>query len=99
MNDLRYAVRLLRRAPGYAAVAILTIALGIGATTTLFSVAYGVLWKPLPWPHADRAVVLKETRGGNPPRFGAFSNAAYLAWREQPTTSFAFIAGPVSACW
>jgi putative ABC transport system permease protein len=49
-------------------------------------VAYGVLWKPLPWPHAGRVVVLKETRGGNPPRFGAFSNAAYLSWREQPTT-------------
>jgi putative ABC transport system permease protein len=65
---------------------IVMMALGIGATTSLFSVAYGVLWKPLPWPHASRLVVLKETRGGNPPRFGAFSNAAYLAWHEQPTT-------------
>jgi putative ABC transport system permease protein len=86
MQDIRYAARLARRQPRHAVLTIVMMALGIGATTSLFSVAYGVLWKPLPWPHASRLVVLKETRGGNPPRFGAFSNAAYLAWREQPTT-------------
>ena len=86
LQDLRYAARLARRQPRHALLTIGMTALGIGATTALFSVAYGVLWKPLPWPHADRVVVLKETRGGNPPRFGAFSNAAYLAWREQPAT-------------
>ena len=57
------------------------MALGIGATTILFSVTYGVLVKPLPWANADRVVVLKETRGGSAPRFGDFTNAAYLAWR------------------
>ena len=72
---------------GFALLAVLTMALGIGATTALFSVTYGVLMKPLPWPIADRLVVLKETRGGNAPRFGSFSNAAYLAWREQPRRS------------
>src|SRR5262245_7364033 len=86
LHDLRYAARLAWRQPRHTLLTIGMTALGIGATTALFSVAYGVLWKPLPWPHADRVVVLKETRGGNPPRFGAFSNAAYLAWREQPTT-------------
>ena len=86
LQDLRYAARLARRQPRHALLTIGMTALGIGATTALFSVAYGVLWKPLPWPHANRVVVLKETRGGNPPRFGAFSNAAYLAWREQPAT-------------
>ena len=86
LQDLRYAARLARRQPRHTLLTIGMTALGIGATTALFSVAYGVLWKPLPWPHADRVVVLKETRGGNPPRFGAFSNAAYLAWREQPAT-------------
>jgi putative ABC transport system permease protein len=85
-QDLRYSTRLLRRQARHALLTILTMALGVGATTTLFSVAYGVLMKPLPWPHGDRIVELKEMRGGNTPRFGAFTNAAYLAWREQPTT-------------
>ena len=62
------------------------MALGIGATTVLFSVTYGVLMKPLPWPNASRIVVLKETRGGSAPRFGEFTNAAYLAWRDEPST-------------
>ena len=62
MPDVRYAVRLLRRDPVYAAVAILSMALGIAATTTLFSVAYGVLLKPLPWPEADRIMRVVETR-------------------------------------
>jgi putative ABC transport system permease protein len=85
-HDVRYAARLLRRQPRYALLVSVTMALGIGATTTLFSVAYGVLMKPLPWSNADRLVVLEETRGGRRPRFGSFSNAAYLAWREQATT-------------
>lgn len=66
---------------------VLTMALGIGATTALFSVTYGVLLKPLPWDSADRLVLLKERRGGHAPRFGSFSNAAYLAWRDQPSTN------------
>jgi len=86
MHDIRYAARLLRRQPRFALLAALTMALGIGATTTLFSISYGVLMKPLPWPSADRIVVLKETRGGNPPRFGSFTNTAYAAWREQAST-------------
>jgi len=86
VQDVRYAARLLRRQPRHALLTILTMALGIGATTVLFSVTYGVLMKPLAWPHSDRIVVLKETRGGSAPRFGAFTNAAYLAWREEATT-------------
>jgi predicted permease len=85
-QDLRYAARMLRRHARFTALAALTMALGIGATTTLFSVTYGVLAKPLPWPHADRVVVLEETRGGKAPRFGQFSSTAYLAWREEATT-------------
>ncbi len=86
VNDLRYAARLLRRQRRYSILAIFTIALGIAATTILFSVTYGVLFKPLPWPNGDRLVLLKETRGGKPPRFGSVTNAAYLAWREKPAT-------------
>jgi len=85
-QDVRYAVRVLRRQPGFALLVILTMALGIGATTTLFTVTHGVLMKPLPWPDADRLVALKETRGGHAPRFGSFSNTAYLAWREEAST-------------
>ena len=86
MHDLKYAVRLLRRQPKPALLIIVTMALAIGATTALFSVTYGVLLKPLRWSNADRIVVLRETRGGSAPRFGEFTNAAYLAWRDHATT-------------
>ncbi len=85
-GDLRYAARLLRRQPRHALLTVLTMALGIGATTVLFSVTYGVLVKPLPWANAGRVVVLKETRGGSAPRFGDVTNAAYLAWRDESAT-------------
>jgi predicted permease len=86
LQDLRYGWRLLRRQPGFAAIMILTMGLGIGATTALFTITYSVLMRPLPWRDADRLVVLKETRGGRSPRFGSLSNAAYLAWSDAPAT-------------
>jgi predicted permease len=85
-HDVTYSLRLLRRQPRVALLVILTMALGISATTVLFSVTYGVLLKPLPWAHGDRLVLLQETRGGAAPRFGAMTNAAFLAWREQAAT-------------
>lgn len=87
VHDLRHAARLLRREPGYAAIAILAIALGIGATTTLFSVTYGVLLKPLPWPQPDRLVRLEERRGGRTGRIPwTITNGTYLAWRDSSST-------------
>jgi len=86
LQDATYAARVLRRQPRFAILVVLTMAVGIGSTTVLFSVTYGVLMKPLPWRSADTLVVLKETRGGNPPRFGSLSNTAYFAWRGQATT-------------
>jgi len=86
-QDLRFAARMLKHSPGFAAVVILTMALSIGATTTFFSLAYGVLMRPLPWPGADRLIRLQETRGGRVSRIPwTISNAAYLAWRDNPST-------------
>ncbi|MGH9518238.1 MAG: ABC transporter permease, partial [Terriglobales bacterium] len=62
-QDLRYALRSLRRAPGYAVAVVLTLALGIGANSAIFSLAYGVLWKPLPYPQASRLVDLRQGNG------------------------------------
>ena len=87
LQDARYAMRLLRRQPAYAALVIATMALGIAATTALGSVAYGVLLKPLPWADAPRLVRLYETRQGSTKRFGPiFTNGTYLAWRDASRT-------------
>jgi predicted permease len=87
LADLRYARRTLGRSPGFTALAVLTLALGIGATTALFSATYGVLHRPLPWPNSERLVRLTETRQGRSGRVpGTISNAAYLAWSDRPGT-------------
>ena len=86
-QDTRYAARLLRKRPGATVVSMITMALGIGATTVLFSVAWGVLFKPLPWPDADRLVRLSETRQGSTRRLPPLmTNGTYLSWQESPST-------------
>jgi predicted permease len=86
-HDARYAWRLLRTHPGYTAVVVATMALGIAAATVVGSVAYGVLLKPLPWADAPRLVRLYETREGSTRRFKPMmTNVSYRAWRDDMRT-------------
>jgi putative ABC transport system permease protein len=66
VQELWYAIRTIRRTPGLATIAIFTLALGIGANTTIFSVVDAALLRPLPFPHSDRLVRIWSTRNGTP---------------------------------
>jgi putative ABC transport system permease protein len=81
IQDLRYGARVLRKSPGFTAVALLTLALSIGANTAIFSILYGILLRPLPYKDASRLIVLHETT----PKVGTVSVSYpnFLDWRAQ----------------
>src|SRR6187401_1444631 len=87
LSDIRYAFRMMARQPGFAALAILAFALGIGANTAIFSVVNAVLLRPLPYPHSERLVLLRERLLG-PSGFesGSVSYMNYLDWRAAQKT-------------
>ena len=86
-RDLRFGWRKLRSSPGFTAAAVLTLALGIGATTAIFSTVHAVLLRPLPFPEPDRLVKVWETSPQGV-ETNVVSGGNYMAWREQAGSSF-----------
>ena len=84
-RDIRHGVRVLRRAPGFTASALATLALGIGATSAIFSVVRTVMFEPLPYHEPNRIVAVWETNRGGTTR-NVIAPANFVAWRERTRT-------------
>src|SRR5688572_26203762 len=94
-QDLRHGARLLWRAPGFAVAAIATIALGIGTSTAIFSVAYGVSLRPLPYPEPDRLIRIYEANPASGQLKSDVSEGAFDDWRNgAPSIEAAAAVGP-----
>ena len=95
MNDLKFALRQLGKSPGFTFVAVLTLALGIGANTAIFSVVEGVLLRPLPFPHSERLVRIYEALDENGARSASLnlSDRTVARFRELGRDIFEDVAG------
>jgi hypothetical protein len=82
-QDARYGARMLRRNPSYAVMIILTLALGIGANTAVFSVVNSVLLKPSPFKDPNRLVIIWETDNKNRATNSSVSSSDFIDWKDQ----------------
>ena len=89
LQDVRYAIRQMRRAPGFASTAVLILALGIGGTTSIFSALNPILFEPLPYPHADRIVTIWYAAGDGTRVPQTFHTYQELAERNRTLESLA----------
>jgi putative ABC transport system permease protein len=97
LQDLRYAIRALRRTPGFTLAAVLTLALGIGATTTIFTVVNGVLLRPLPYPGADRIANIWNDFGVGAQSLPAVSPLDFRDYRQRSRTFEMFAAASAAS--
>ena len=97
-RDIRHALRMILRAPGFSLIAILTFAVGIGVNTAVFNVVNGVLLRPLPYPDADRITMLWVDNRRQGIREDITSYPAYVDWKTQGT-SYEHMAGFTPAAY